>query len=76
MSPTAGGAAVALVPAFRAEATIGATVQALATIEGLDEIVVIDDGSTDETTALARQAGSHVVSLAVKRGEGGAVGRA
>ena len=64
---------VALVPAHDAAGTIGATVAALAAIEDVGEVVVVDDGSTDATGAEAAAAGARVVGLAANRGKGGAV---
>jgi hypothetical protein len=64
---------VALVPAFRAEQTVAATVHALGRLTLVDEVLVIDDGSDDDTTAQARAAGAHVLALSVNRGKGGAV---
>jgi len=67
------GAVVALVPAFRAERTVGATVRALSGLAAVDEVVVVDDGSDDATSGQARAAGAHVLTLSVNRGKGGAV---
>jgi len=40
-----------------------------------DEVVVVDDGSTDNTASVARQAGARVISLSRNRGKGAAVRR-
>ncbi len=64
-----------IIPALNEEATIADVVQRVPReIEGIGsiEIVVIDDGSTDRTAELARQAGAEVVSHAVNRGVGAA----
>jgi glycosyltransferase involved in cell wall biosynthesis len=45
----------AIVPAFNEERTIVHVIEALAAAEGIDEILVVSDGSTDETVALSRR---------------------
>jgi glycosyltransferase involved in cell wall biosynthesis len=59
-----------IVPAHDAAATIGDTLTALAAQEfdGAYEVVVVDDGSADETAAIAQRAGASVVRHAVARG--------
>ncbi|HEX2700174.1 MAG TPA: glycosyltransferase [Acidimicrobiales bacterium] len=64
---------VALVPAKDRADSIGATVAALSGVVGVDEVVVVDDGSTDETADAAFAAGARVVVLPANRGKGGAV---
>jgi glycosyltransferase involved in cell wall biosynthesis len=64
---------VAIVPAFEEEAAIGAVV---AEINGFDpaiDVVVIDDGSSDATAAVAADAGAAVVRLPFNLGIGAAV---
>lgn len=64
---------VALVPAKDRADSVAATVAALRSIDAVDRILVIDDGSTDATAAQARSAGADVLRLDVNRGKGGAV---
>ena len=62
-----------IIPAKNEAATIG---QVAGTIQGLypdAELIVVDDGSTDETADLAREAGAKVISHPVSLGNGAAV---
>lgn len=62
-----------VVPAFDEEARIAATVKAAGTIEGVDLIVVVDDGSRDRTKELAEGAGAVVVRHSRNRGKAAAM---
>ncbi len=64
---------VALVPALNRSGEIGDTVRALAGIGAIDRILVVDDGSSDDTAVVAREAGADVLRLPTNRGKGGAV---
>lgn len=62
-------------PALNEEATIVSVIGAIPkAIEGVDEvrIVVVDDGSTDDTATLASGAGAHVIRHPQNRGVGAA----
>jgi hypothetical protein len=50
-----------VVPAVNESATIGATVSACLGIAGVDAVVVVDDGSRDDTIARALSAGATVL---------------
>lgn len=65
----------AVVPAFREEDLIGATVGALYGVEGIDSVLVIDDASGDGTAAAARAAGATVVVNSANLGKGGSLNR-
>lgn len=64
----------ATIPAFQAEATIAAVVRG--TIATMGAVLVIDDGSSDQTATAARAAGAEVISLPENRGKGTALRRA
>jgi hypothetical protein len=64
---------VAVVAAKDRSDTVAATVAALRQLPDVDEVLVVDDGSTDATTSAALQAGAWVLSLPRNVGKGGAV---
>jgi len=61
----------AVVPAYNESGTIGAVIEE--TLEYVDEVIVVDDGSTDDTDDIARELGATVVPHAINTGVGGAV---
>jgi glycosyltransferase involved in cell wall biosynthesis len=64
---------VAVIPARDAAATIGGVVKELRDVLPTSEVVVVDDGSTDETGERARGSGAVVVRHDVNRGKGAAL---
>jgi glycosyltransferase involved in cell wall biosynthesis len=73
-TPRATPRAVAVVVPAKDEAErVGATVRAAAGIEGVDLVVVVDDGSSDDTAAVARDAGAEIVRHERNRGKGAAM---
>jgi glycosyltransferase involved in cell wall biosynthesis len=64
---------VAIVPAFNEEGCIGEVIGEIRAFDAGLEIVVIDDGSVDATSRVARAAGAHVLKLPFNLGIGGAV---
>ncbi len=64
-----------LIPAFNEEDSLASVIrsipQAISGISSID-VVVIDDGSTDGTAEIARQAGARVVRHAHNQGVGAA----
>jgi hypothetical protein len=65
----------ALIPAFNEASTIAATVAAVRGLEGVKRVLVIDDGSTDDTASIARQAGAELLQCARNSGKGAALQR-
>src|SRR5688500_3690694 len=64
---------VAMIAARDEGGLVGATVDAIRTISDVDEVVVVDDGSTDETAQLARRSGARVLMAPRHLGKGGAL---
>lgn len=64
---------VAIVPAHDEAAAIVATVAAVGALEDVSRVIVVDDGSSDGTAALALEAGAEVVTLPENRGKGAAL---
>jgi len=64
----------AIVPAFNEAGRIGAVLSILEKTQGLDEIIVVDDGSTDETFAeVPRENGIRAVRMKRNSGKGAAL---
>lgn len=62
---------VVVVPAYNEERFIGSVV--LKIRQRPVEVVVVDDGSTDQTAPIARAAGAHVIRLESNQGKGAAL---
>jgi glycosyltransferase involved in cell wall biosynthesis len=64
---------LAIVPAFNEAASIGEVVAEIRDFDREIEVLVVDDGSTDATAAIAEAAGARVLRLPLNLGIGGAV---
>jgi hypothetical protein len=64
---------IAIVPALNEERSIAAVIAEIRAADPEFDVVVIDDGSTDRTAAVAAEKGAVVVSLPFNLGIGGAV---
>lgn len=64
------------IPARNEADTIGSIVATACTTDGVDEVIVLDHGSTDATARIARQAGARVVDVnSVLPSAGPAIGK-
>ena len=61
-----------LIPAYNEQATIGEVLERIARLELDAQVIVVDDGSTDDTAAIAEAAGATVVRQQ-NRGKGAAI---
>lgn len=62
-----------IIPAHDEADRVGATVTAAATLPGVDEVIVVDDGSRDDTADAAEEAGASVVRHDRNRGKAAAM---
>jgi glycosyltransferase involved in cell wall biosynthesis len=61
-----------LIPAYNEALSIAAVIRTAASAQ-LGPVLVVDDGSTDDTSGVARRAGAEVLRLPANTGKGGAV---
>jgi glycosyltransferase involved in cell wall biosynthesis len=64
---------LAVVPAYNESAAIGGVIAELLAVKPAVEVVVVDDGSADDTARAAEEAGARVIRLPINLGIGGAV---
>lgn len=64
---------VALIPAHNEARRVASTVRAIATIPRIKLIVVVDDGSNDDTPEVAERAGAKCLRLGANSGKGSAL---
>jgi glycosyltransferase involved in cell wall biosynthesis len=63
----------AVIPAYNEAGVLPETLRALAHVTLIDEVVVVDDGSSDATAELAERHGAKCIRLAVNQGKGAAL---
>jgi glycosyltransferase involved in cell wall biosynthesis len=63
----------AVIPAYNEEQTIGRVLDVVCRLPLIDEVIVVSDGSTDRTAAVARAHGARVIELATNMGKGAAM---
>jgi glucosyl-3-phosphoglycerate synthase len=62
-----------IIPAFNEEHTVAHVVNVVKSLKYIGEIVVVDDGSTDQTSKFAEEAGATVIHHIKNRGKGAAI---
>ncbi len=62
---------VAIIPSFNEEDSLGSVLEAVK--QHVDEIIVVDDGSTDSTAEIALSYGVHLLTHPLNRGQGAAL---
>lgn len=63
----------AVIPAYNEEKTIGSVLKTLKQVRLVDEILVVNDGSRDNTSQVAQGCGVKVLNLPQNQGKGAAV---
>ncbi|MHB1610978.1 MAG: glycosyltransferase family 2 protein, partial [Sulfobacillus sp.] len=63
----------AIIPAFNEELNIGTVLRVLKAVPEIDDIIVVNDGSTDQTSRVARELGVRVLDLEENSGKGSAL---
>jgi len=59
-----------IIPAYNEESRIEQVIFAVRDLKEIDEVIVVDDGSTDRTRDVAKRSGVRVVSVGKNRGKG------
>ena len=62
-----------IIPAYNEEKTVANVVKVVKSLNYIDEVIVVDDGSTDQTAQLALEAGATVINHIKNRGKGAAI---
>jgi len=62
-----------IIPAFNEDRTVGNVIKAVKSLNYIDEIIVVDDGSYDKTAEVAVKAGAKVIQHLKNQGKGSAI---
>lgn len=65
--------AIAIIPAYNEEKNIGEVLGILKRVDLIKRIIVVSDGSTDNTVNVAKSYGVEIIELMENRGKGGAL---
>ncbi|HAA34006.1 MAG TPA: glycosyl transferase family 2 [Firmicutes bacterium] len=64
---------IAIIPAYNEEKNIGHVLSVLKDVALIKKVIVVSDGSTDDTVNVARSYGVEIIELMENRGKGGAL---
>jgi len=59
-----------IIPAFNEEKSLGKLLKKVSSVSSLKDVLVVDDGSKDNTAIIAKRAGSRVLSQKINQGKG------
>lgn len=62
-----------IIPAYNEEKTVGHVVNVVKSLNYIKEVIVVDDGSADQTAVIAKDAGAMVINHIKNRGKGAAI---
>lgn len=62
-----------IIPAYNEEKTIGNVIRCLKNLEYINDIIVVSDGSVDDTASISRSLGARTIELKKNRGKGAAL---
>lgn len=62
-----------IIPAFNEEETVAKVVEVIKRVSYVDEVIVVNDGSTDKTESEAKKAGARVINHSTNKGKGEAI---
>jgi glycosyltransferase involved in cell wall biosynthesis len=64
---------IAIIPAYNEEKNIGHVLSVLKDVDLIKKVIVVSDGSTDDTVNVAKSYGVEIIELKENRGKGGAL---
>ena len=64
---------IAIIPAYNEEKNIGHVLSVLKDVALINKVIVVSDGSTDDTVNVAKSYGVEIIELMENRGKGGAI---
>jgi len=62
-----------VIPAYNEAKIIGEVIHKIRQLDSIDEVIVVDDGSTDNTAQVAKDAGARIIKHPYNLGNGAAV---